>query len=108
VLSNFSASSLVHFVHVIISVDLRDPTAWENPYYVKLAEFRRRELGHVRALLVLRALTQSIAMSIPVLSTVLAFMTYSLLGNQQNPAIIFTSFTLFSILRMPLMVRISV
>jgi hypothetical protein len=57
--------------------------------------------------MVLRCLIQAIALSIPILANVLSFMTYSLTGHNQNPAIIFTSLTLFSLLRMPLIVGIS-
>lgn len=45
----------------------------------------------------------SIAFSLPVLAAVLAFVTYSLSGHDLNPAVIFTSLTLFQLLRMPLM-----
>ena len=77
--------------------------AWELPYLAKLDQIRRSELFHVRNLLILRTANSSIALSLPALATVLAFVTYSASGNSQNPAIIFTSLTLFNLLRMPLM-----
>ncbi|KAL8290351.1 hypothetical protein RQP46_002609 [Phenoliferia psychrophenolica] len=77
--------------------------AWEVPYLAKLDKIRRAELFHVRGLLTLRAANSAIAMSLPVLASVLAFVTYASTGHSQNPAIIFTSLTLFNLLRMPLM-----
>lgn len=43
------------------------------------------------------------AMSLPVIASVLSFVTYARLGNAQSPAQIFTALTLFNLLRMPLM-----
>ncbi|GAA5955029.1 hypothetical protein JCM3765_003165 [Sporobolomyces pararoseus] len=77
--------------------------AWEVPYLKKLQGYRAKEMKEVRNLLVSRAATTGVAMSLPTLATVLAFVTYAGTGHQQNPASIFTSFTLFQLLRMPLM-----
>ncbi|GAA5974663.1 hypothetical protein JCM5350_001237 [Sporobolomyces pararoseus] len=77
--------------------------AWEVPYLKKLQGYRAKEMREVRNLLVSRAATTGVAMSLPTLATVLAFVTYAGTGHQQNPASIFTSFTLFQLLRMPLM-----
>ncbi|GAA6063571.1 hypothetical protein JCM10212_003150 [Sporobolomyces blumeae] len=77
--------------------------AWEIPYLRKLQEYRSKEMKQVRNLLVSRAATTGVAMSLPTLATVLAFVTYAGTGHRQNPEDIFTSFTLFQLLRMPLM-----
>lgn len=53
--------------------------------------------------LLFRPLSQAIAFSIPVLASVLAFVTYALSGHSLDPAIIFTSLSLFTLLRQPLM-----
>jgi ABC-type multidrug transport system permease subunit len=42
-------------------------------------------------------------MSAPAIAAVIAFITYSATGHNQNPAIIFTSLTFFILLRLPLM-----
>ena len=42
-------------------------------------------------------------MSMPVLASVLAFITYSATGHTLEPGVIFTSLTLFNLLRLPLM-----
>jgi hypothetical protein len=43
------------------------------------------------------------ALSLPVLATVLAFVTYSLTSHGLQPATIFTVVSLFQLMRMPLM-----
>ncbi|GAA6008882.1 hypothetical protein JCM11491_003817 [Sporobolomyces phaffii] len=77
--------------------------AWEIPYLKKLQGYRAKEMREVRNLLVSRAATTGVAMSLPTLATVLAFVTYAGTGHRQDAANIFTSFTLFQLLRMPLM-----
>ena len=57
---------------------------------------------NIRALVILRAGITSIAISLPVLASVLAFVVYSI-KHTLDPANIFTSLTLFNMLRMPLM-----
>ncbi|KWU44771.1 ABC transporter [Rhodotorula sp. JG-1b] len=77
--------------------------AWEKPILDKVATSRKRELGKVRKLLAIRAANQAIAMSIPLLASVLVFAVYSLTGHSQNPAEIWTSLALLNLLRAPLM-----
>ncbi|KAK4055919.1 hypothetical protein OIO90_003176 [Microbotryomycetes sp. JL221] len=77
--------------------------AWELPYMDKVHQLRKQELVGIRWLLVIRALTQAIAMSIPTLAAVVVFATYSATGNKQTPAEIWTSLSLLNLLRMPLM-----
>lgn len=57
--------------------------AWEKPILTNVATSRKRELGKVRKLLSIRAANQAIAMSIPLLSSVLVFAVYSLTGHTQ-------------------------
>jgi ABC-type multidrug transport system fused ATPase/permease subunit len=57
---------------------------------------------NIRALVIIRAGITSIAISLPVLASVLAFVVYGL-HHALDPATIFTSLTLFNMLRMPLM-----
>ena len=79
--------------------------AWEDPYLAKLAGLRKQELTKIRTLLLLRAATMAVAMSLPALATVIAFTAYAYTNpnDSRNPATIFTSLTLFNLLRMPLM-----
>jgi hypothetical protein len=70
------------------------PSFWNRPYlYV---------LRYIRSLWLIRAANNAVAMSMPVLASVLAFITYSATGHALEPAVIFTSLTLFNLLRMPL------
>ena len=54
-------------------------------------------------MLLVRSANSSVAISMPTIAAVIAFVTYSLTGHPLDPAIIFTSLTLFNLLRMPLM-----
>lgn len=75
----------------------------ENPYLERVATFRNNELKYIRSLLLIRAANNAVAFSLPVLASVISFVAYSLSGHDLNPAVIFTSLTLFQMLRMPLM-----
>src|SRR5271170_328618 len=77
--------------------------AWEKSFLAKVINLRDSELRIVRFLLLMRAGVNAVAMTIPVYASILAFVTYSLTGHGLNPANIFSSLTLFNLLRMPLM-----
>ncbi|KIM84372.1 hypothetical protein PILCRDRAFT_96946 [Piloderma croceum F 1598] len=77
--------------------------AWEVPFLKRIFGFRQKEMGYVRSLLLLRAGSNAFAMSLPVLASVLSFVTYSLSGHSMDPAVIFSSLSLFQLLRLPLM-----
>jgi ABC-type multidrug transport system fused ATPase/permease subunit len=78
--------------------------AWEIPYLDRINQIRRQELKKIRSLLITRAITMAVATSLPVLATVIAFSAYAYTVNDnRDPATIFTSLTLFNLLRMPLM-----
>ncbi|KZT73163.1 hypothetical protein DAEQUDRAFT_808686 [Daedalea quercina L-15889] len=77
--------------------------SWEVPYLRKVEELRAREMGYVRDLLLIRSANNAIAISLPTLASVLSFIVYSLTGHSLNAANIFSSLTLFNLLRMPLM-----
>ncbi|CAK9781035.1 hypothetical protein CC85DRAFT_282605 [Cutaneotrichosporon oleaginosum] len=77
--------------------------AWEASFLERINAVRRMELGYVRTLLIVRSGMMAFAMSLPVLATILAFVTYSLTSHKLEAATIFTSVTLFNLMRMPLM-----
>lgn len=97
--------------------------AWEVPYLKRIADLRGREMAqvskstvlhacacplifslrYVRSLLVIRSANNAVAVSLPALASVLAFVVYSATGHSLDPANIFSSLTLFNLLRMPLM-----
>src|SRR5215471_18339022 len=76
---------------------------WEKSFLSRVNDIRRSELKIVKYLLMLKAGINAVSMSIPVYASILAFMTYSLTGNSLNPANIFSSLTLFNMLRIPLL-----
>ncbi|KAK0469891.1 ABC transporter [Desarmillaria tabescens] len=77
--------------------------AWEIPFAKRIWEFRQKEMSFVRSLLLVRAANNAVALSMPALASVLAFVTYSVTGHQLQPSVIFASLTLFQLLRLPLM-----
>ncbi|TFY58828.1 hypothetical protein EVJ58_g6166 [Rhodofomes roseus] len=77
--------------------------SWEVPYLRKVEELRGKEMGYIRNLLLIRSANNAIAISLPTLASVLSFIVYSLAGHSLNAADIFSSLTLFNLLRMPLM-----
>lgn len=77
--------------------------AWEAPFLKRIAEYRQREVNYIRSLLVLRSANNAVAFTLPVFAAVLSFVAYSLSGHPMDPAVIFSSLTLFQLLRLPLM-----
>ncbi|KZW00021.1 ABC protein [Exidia glandulosa HHB12029] len=76
---------------------------YEKPFLKRIDSIRKEELKGIRKILYIRAANLGVAFSIPVLAAVLAFITYVLSGHSLDPAIIFTSLSLFQLLRQPLM-----
>ncbi len=77
--------------------------AWEIPFLQRIADYRRKELSFIRSIILVRSAINGVTMSMPVLASVLAFVTYSATGHSLNPANIFASLTLFNLLRLPLL-----
>ncbi|RXW24280.1 hypothetical protein EST38_g1589 [Candolleomyces aberdarensis] len=77
--------------------------AWETPFLERIEGYRKREMGYIRTILLVRAAMIAVAMSLPALASVIAFVTYSATGHELEPSVIFTSLTLFNLLRLPLM-----
>ncbi|BGP17639.1 hypothetical protein JCM10213_001291 [Rhodosporidiobolus nylandii] len=77
--------------------------AWERPILAKATASRRKELAGLRILLAIRAAVRAMAMSIPVLASIIVFAVYSVTGHSQDPAEIWTSLSLLNLLRQPLM-----
>lgn len=66
--------------------------AWEGPYVDKLSEIRRKELVITRKLLILRALNMAVALSVPLVASIVSFSVYSLTANRGPDApVIFTA-----------------
>ncbi|PWN27227.1 hypothetical protein BDZ90DRAFT_232770 [Jaminaea rosea] len=76
---------------------------FEVNFLKRLDFIRRKELQGIRKILTLRSFVNAVSFSLPTLAAVIAFLIYSALGHDLNPANIFTALTLFQLLRMPLM-----
>ncbi|KZT61359.1 ABC protein [Calocera cornea HHB12733] len=76
---------------------------YEIPFLERITSIRHQELKGIWKISIIRSANQAMAFSVPVLAAVLAFVTYSLTGHDLDPAIIFTSMSLFQLLRQPLM-----
>lgn len=76
---------------------------WEKSFLSKVNDIRTTELRIVRYLLLLRNGINAVSTSVPLYASILAFVTYSLTGNTLKAANVFSSLTLFNMLRMPLM-----
>ncbi|KAF9203578.1 hypothetical protein BGZ49_006268 [Haplosporangium sp. Z 27] len=77
---------------------------WEDAFLKKLEDLRTKELRYVRTLLISRSGIAAINLTVPVLAATLTFVTYSLTGHELTPAVVFSSLSLFNIMRMPLMI----
>ncbi|KAG8946658.1 hypothetical protein FRC04_011552 [Tulasnella sp. 424] len=76
---------------------------YEVPFLERIDHIRHEELQGVSRILIIKAANQAIAFSVPALASVLAFVVYALAGHDLDPAIVFTSLSLFQLLRQPLM-----
>ncbi|KAF8134974.1 ABC transporter [Boletus edulis] len=77
--------------------------SWEIPFLKRISEYRKLETAYIRTLLVYRSGLTAFAISLPTLAAVIAFITYSLTGHPLSAANIFSSLTLFQLIRFPLM-----
>ncbi|KAJ7172563.1 multidrug resistance-associated ABC transporter [Mycena filopes] len=76
--------------------------AWEGFYTHQIGSLREREISTVRKTAIARAGLIALVTLIPVLASVLSFITYALSGHDLNIAIIFSSLQFFNIIRAPL------
>ncbi|KAJ6602805.1 ABC transporter [Mycena vulgaris] len=77
--------------------------AWEKPLLERLVGIRKNEIRYVYFLVLIRWANSAVAFSFPVIASVLAFITYSLTGHKMTASVIFTSLTLFQLLKTPMM-----
>ncbi|KAG2110951.1 ABC transporter [Suillus discolor] len=77
--------------------------SWEVPFLKRISDYRKNEMAYIRTLLIIKSAMNAVAISLPSLASVIAFVTYSLTGHSLTAANIFTSLTLFNLARLPLM-----
>ncbi|KAH8112628.1 ABC protein [Phellopilus nigrolimitatus] len=77
--------------------------SYELPFLKRVYEIRAKELDGIRAIQLARAANIAMSYSVPVLAATLAFVTYTQTAHAFNVAVIFSSFSLFQLLRQPLL-----
>ncbi|KHJ32210.1 putative abc transporter [Erysiphe necator] len=75
---------------------------WESAFLIKLQQIREKEIHAIQILLAIRNVMNTISISLPIFSSMLTFLTYSLTNHNLEPAIVFSSLALFNSLRIPL------
>ncbi|KAJ3794827.1 multidrug resistance-associated ABC transporter [Lentinula aff. detonsa] len=76
--------------------------AWEKFYTGKITELRKGELETVRNSLFATAGLFAMVTFVPILASVLSFITYALSGHDLNVATIFASLQFFNVIQLPL------
>ncbi|KAG2140137.1 ABC protein [Suillus clintonianus] len=77
--------------------------SYEVPFLQRIFELRKKELRGIRWILHLTSANLALASSLPVLAATLAFVTYTLTAHNFNVAVIFSSLSLFQLLRQPML-----
>ncbi len=77
--------------------------AWEMPFYERINDIRKKELSLLRKNLIANAVNFMCVFCVPVLTALLALLTYWLTGNIINPVVGFTIVSVFNTLRYPLL-----
>ncbi|TCD60600.1 hypothetical protein EIP91_009818 [Steccherinum ochraceum] len=77
--------------------------SYEIPFLSRIFDLRKYELLGIRKIQFARSANIAFAFSIPVLAATLSFVTYTATSHAFDVAIIFSSFSLFQLLRQPLM-----
>ncbi|KAL5526288.1 hypothetical protein ACEPAF_8011 [Sanghuangporus sanghuang] len=77
--------------------------SYEIPFLKRIFEIRAKELVGIRAIQFANAANIAMGYSVPVLAATLAFVAYTKTSNSFDVAVIFASFSLFQLLRQPLM-----
>ncbi|KIJ14255.1 hypothetical protein PAXINDRAFT_169871 [Paxillus involutus ATCC 200175] len=76
--------------------------SYEVPFLQKIFELRKQELREIRKINHSSSASLALASSLPVLAATMAFVTYTLTAHSLNIAIIFSSLSLFNLLRQPM------
>ncbi|XP_061583426.1 ATP-binding cassette sub-family C member 10 [Cololabis saira] len=75
---------------------------WEPHFTARVTDCRKHELSHLRAIKYLDAMCVYTWAALPVVISILTFVTYVLLGNQLTAAKVFTTLALVGMLIVPL------
>ncbi|KAK6457183.1 P-loop containing nucleoside triphosphate hydrolase protein [Scheffersomyces xylosifermentans] len=73
--------------------------SWEPPYHENISKIRRKEMGIIYKMQVLRNIVTAFAMSMTLFASMVAFLVlYGISKNKKDPASVFSSISLFNVL----------
>lgn len=78
--------------------------SWEEAYLDKIDKIRKKELKKISSINVLQNILNAIFASIPTLAGLVSFIVLSKTGGVLNPATVFSSLSVFNIIRAPLLI----
>lgn len=78
--------------------------SWEEAYLEKINQIRKKELKKVNYLNLIQNMLSAIFASVPTLAGLVSFIVLSKTGGELNPATVFSSLSVFNIIRAPLLI----
>ncbi len=101
--NTMTTSKRVHIMsEILTAIKLIKFYAWEQPFFDRICEIRKKELNLLKKEMILTATNFAIVITVPVSCALLTFLTYWKMGNVLNPVIGFTIISVFNTLRYPL------
>ncbi|KAJ7204160.1 ABC protein [Mycena pura] len=76
---------------------------YERSFLARILDIRKRELGGIKKIQHSQSANIAMAFSLPVIAATLAFVTYTEISKAFDVAVVFASFSLFQLLRQPMM-----
>jgi ABC-type multidrug transport system fused ATPase/permease subunit len=101
--NTMTTSRRVHIMsEILTAIKLIKFYAWEQPFFDRICEIRKKELHLLKKDMILTATNFAIVITVPVTCALLTFLTYWKTGHVLNPVIGFTIISVFNTLRYPL------
>ena len=102
--NTMTTSKRVHIMsEILTAIKLIKFYAWEQPFYERICDIRKRELELLRNNLIANSINFMVVFCVPVLCTLFSLLTFWKTGNIINPIIGFTVVSVFNTLRYPLL-----
>lgn len=103
VISKITDSRISAMREILGSMKIIKYYSWETPSYEKIHSIRKKELRLVTKLLYIRNFLSSTFASVSTIAGLISFILLSKTGGSLNPATVFSSLSIFNILKMPIM-----
>lgn len=100
----YTDSRIKAMEELLSSIKLVKLYAWETAFAERVTRERSAELAWIRTAGLLSAANMTQVTSLPIVLSTTAFLTYALLGNRLDAAIVFPAIALFNVLRPPLLI----